>query len=175
MTISSPFPVPLVSGYGSGFQQGFERLQVADGPPRFIKTRDRPSQVYSVTWQLTRRQFVDFSNWYRLTLGNGNFSFETALDFGDTDYDADEPVLRTVEVHFVGSPQFTRNPGSCHAWGVQGSLEVLVPPEDEIVFWPIIDGGAPDALPVDILDGGEHDDLPVDIVDGGQAHLGGTA
>lgn len=175
MTQTSPFPVPRITGYGSQFGQGFERYQVADGPPRFIKTRDRPTEVYSVNWNLTRAQFAAFSNWFRLNLGNGNRSFLTLLDLGDHDFEAAEPILRMVEVHFVGAPSFSRDPDSCHGWSVSASLELLTPPEDQIRYWPTIDGGFPDALPGDILDAGVFDDLPVDIVDGGQAALGGEA
>lgn len=175
MTTTSPFPVPKVSGYGSAFGLGFERYQVADGPPRFIKTRDRPTEVYSVIWNLDRAQFAAFSNWFRFNLGHGSRSFLTVLDFGDHDFDQAEPILRPVEVHFVDAPRFGRNPTSAHGWTVSASLEVLIPPETAIRYWPTIDGGFPDALPGDGLDGGEHDDLPVDIVDGGQAGRGGEA
>ena len=139
MTITSPFPVPRITGYGATFGQGFVRLQVADGPPRFIKTRDRPTEVYSVNWNLTRAEYAAFANWFRINLGHGNRSFTTRLDFGDHDFDSDEPILRTVEVHFVGAPQFSRDSASCHGWSVSGALEVLTPPEDAIRYWPILE------------------------------------
>lgn len=175
MTISSPFPTPLVRGYASAFGQGFERFHVADGPPRFVKFRDRPTVAYNVQWTLTRAQYAAFSNWYRLNLGNGNRWFETRLDFGDYDFEAGEPVLRTVDAHFTGSPSLSRDPTTCHGWSVAGTLEVREPPEDAIIAWPIVDGGQPDRLPQGLLDGGEHDDLPLDILDGGNAYAGGSA
>lgn len=166
--IGSPFPPPLVSGYGAQFGQGFTRRQVADGPPRYIKTRDRPTESYSVTWTLSRAQFASFSNWFRQNLGHGNLSFLTLLDFGD----GVEPELRQVEAHFTGAPSFQRNATTCHGWSVSGNLEVRDPPED-IVAVELLDGGQHDALPTEILDGGEHDDLPTDILDGGLARTGG--
>ena len=117
---------PLIESYAFRPMTRSLRLDMADGPARYLKIAPGAGDVVDVVWHFTPAQMTRFRQWYYNDLQQVGW-FELSLSFGNSVAAPQTWDLQPRRAHFVEEWTATLEPQSGD-WRVSASLEVQYEP-----------------------------------------------